>query len=598
MELLYVITILAVYILFMLIHKTEKKQNVIVWMAISAILVLCYNIFICVICTFINILCILQNLSICNVIAITLLLVILLKNKKVQKYYIKISDIIFGVLLLILVIFIAYKQYGYPTNIKYKTTDGSSHYFFATKFYENQTLLYKQITGTSLGVANLDFRLPGAYINEGILFRIFDGIVSKINLFIIFDLAVLYMSGILVFYLLKAYAKENKKLHILAAIFSIIYMLGYQLNSMQYGYVYLSLALDIILAFLLLMEKCEKEKISNKIALPILSLISFGIFFLYAYFIPIIYISIIINIIIKARRKKEKILSEQNIIKVLMLIINPLILGVTYFIILPLTKGIETEISTIILEGAIYKNYITNLLPFIIIFILRIVSLIKNKNKENKQGFSTILFMLSIIFAIILFIGNKLEKVSQYYFFKAYYIIWPLAIINAYIALSEILEDKDRILKIVTYTYVSTYIITILISTLILKKNIWINDIFYQNAEYATDGTCTLKNGELKILEKVEDKIKNNEIYILNPDGARRTKWINIIHQNENIFNEQKYWGRLTIEEWVEQGQKRYYLAYYQDINTLELEQNLPDENSNEYKIIYNDEYAFILERK
>ena len=598
MELIYVITILAVYILFMLIQKTEKKQSIVKWMAISAILILCYNVFVCVMCTFINIVCTLKNLSICNAIIIVLFMWILLKSKKVQKYYIKISDIIFGVFLLILVIFIAYENYGFPFDVKYKTTDGSSHFFFAQKFYETQGLLYKKVTGDMLGVSNLDFRLPGAYVNEGLLFRIFDGVVSKVDLFVIFDLAVLYMSGILFYYLLKSYAKENKKLHILAAIFSIMYMLGYQLNSMLYGYVYLSLALDIIIAFLLVIETYKKEESSDKIALAILSLLSFGIFFSYAYFIPIIYISVIIITIIKSVRKKEKIISERNIIKVLMVIINPLILGLTYFIILPHAKGIANEISSIIVNGTIYQNYITNFLPFIPIFIIAIVLAIKNKGKENECGFSTILFVLSIIFALILFIGNKLEKVSQYYFFKAYYIIWPLAIINAYIALSKILEDKYKILRIVTYIYVSIYVLAILISTLILKRNIKINDIFNINAEYITNKSVVMKSEEVDGIEKVAVKIKNNEIYILTPCTKGRMKWLAAIHQSENIYNEQKYWEKLTIEKWLEQTEKRYYFAYYKDYNKLEPEQSPPDENCDEYEIIYNDEYTFILERK
>lgn len=599
MKLLYVITILAIYVLFILIRKTDKKQNIVLWMAVSVIMVICYNVFICVICTFIKVTCTLQNLSICNTIATILLLTFLIINKKIQKYYIKILDIIFMIVTLILVVLIAYKNYQFPFNIKYKTTDGGSHFYFADKFYETSTLLYKQDANEMLGVHNYSFRLPGAYVNEGILFRIFDGIVSRTDLFIIFDLIVLYMSGILMYFILKANAKENKKLCVLSAIFAILYMMSYQLNSMLYGYVYLSLALDIIITFILVISNYEKEQISNKIALPILSLLSFGIFFSYAYFVPIIYIAVIINIIIKSIRKKEKIISTENIINVLMTIINPLILGATYFIILPLTMGMKTEVSSISVDGTIYKNYITNFLPFIPILITQIVLLIKNKNKEKKlPHYETILFILSILFAIVLFIGNRIGKVSQYYFFKAYYIIWPLAIINTYIALNKILETKHKVLRIITYIYVCTYILLILISTLVFKKNILINDIFNTNIEYTIKNVSVLKHEELKILDNVMGKVKNNEIYIVTPDTYSRTRWLAVLHKNEMIFAEHKYWEKLTIEKWLEQTERKYYLAYYRDYNKIEPEQTMPDENNDEYKIIYNDEYGFILERK
>ena len=144
-----------------------------------------------------------QNLSICNSIVILIFLAILLKTKKIQKYNVKISDIIFSILLLIIVILIAYTEYGFPFKIKYKITDGSTHYYYAEQFYETSTLLYKGENNEIYGLYDSDFRLPGAYINEGILFKVFDNIISKVNLFVLFDLFILYLSGILFYYLLK-----------------------------------------------------------------------------------------------------------------------------------------------------------------------------------------------------------------------------------------------------------------------------------------------------------------------------------------------------------------------------------------------------------
>ena len=55
MNILYVITVLVIYILFMLIYKTEKKQNIIAWFAISTVAILCYNKIICDIQSLINV---------------------------------------------------------------------------------------------------------------------------------------------------------------------------------------------------------------------------------------------------------------------------------------------------------------------------------------------------------------------------------------------------------------------------------------------------------------------------------------------------------------------------------------------------------------
>ena len=593
MNIIYIISIVAIYILFMLMHKTEKKQNLIGWLAISSILVLCYNILICLICTFIGILCTLHNLTICNIMMIAILSIILIKNKKIQKYYIKISDIIFSILTLILVIFIAYKQYGFPFNIKYEITDGSTHYFFAQQFYEKSTLLYSKSTDDFLGLYNSGFRLPGAYINEGILFTLFDEVVPKTDLFIIFDIFVLYMSAILFYSLLKTHIKENKKMNILVWVLAIMYMLGYQLNSMLYGYVYLSLALDIIIAFLLVMASCKNEKISYMVELPILSLLSLGIFFSYAYFIPIIYISILIDIIIEANQNKEKIVSIENINKMLYLIIIPSIIGISYFIIMPLVSGMKTEISTIGVNGKIYENYITNLLAFIPIVIIDIVIIIKNKKKENNYG--SILFIMSLLFALILWIGNKLEIVSDYYFFKAYYIIWPLTIYNTFLSLNRILTDKPKSLKIITFIYISIYLISIIISTLIMQKNIGVNNIFYNNLNCINNEWSSFENGELKLVDKQQKTLDNDQVYILTSDYYGRTLWMSVLHKNQYIYIDYMTAYKITIEKWLEEKQEKYYLAYHKDYE--ELEEGYLDENNDKYKIIYNDEYGFILER-
>jgi hypothetical protein len=525
---------------------------------------------------------------------IAILSIILIKNKKIQKYYIKISDIIFSILTLILVIFIAYKQYGFPFNIKYEITDGSTHYFFAQQFYEKSTLLYSKSTDDFLGLYNSGFRLPGAYINEGILFTLFDEVVPKTDLFIIFDIFVLYMSAILFYSLLKMHIKENKKMNILVWVLAIMYMLGYQLNSMLYGYVYLSLALDIIIAFLLVMASCKNEKISYMVELPILSLLSLGIFFSYAYFIPIIYIAILIDIIIEANQNKEKIVSIENINKMLYLIIIPSIIGISYFIIMPLVSGMKTEISTIGVNGKIYENYITNLLAFIPIFIIDIVIIIKNKKKENNYG--SILFIMSLLFAIILWIGNKLEIVSDYYFFKAYYIIWPLTIYNTFIALNRILTDKPKSLKIITFIYISIYLILIIISTLIMQKNIGVNNIFYNNLNCINNEWSSFQNGELKLVDKQQKTFDNDQVYVLTTEHYGRALWMSVLHKNQYIYIDYMTAYKITIEKWLEEKEEKYYLAYHNDYKKIQ--EDYLNENNSKYKIIYNDEYGFILERK
>ena len=61
MKILYSITIIAIYVLFILIHKTEKKQNLIIWLGITTICTLISNVIVCVILTSIEVLCTLRK---------------------------------------------------------------------------------------------------------------------------------------------------------------------------------------------------------------------------------------------------------------------------------------------------------------------------------------------------------------------------------------------------------------------------------------------------------------------------------------------------------------------------------------------------------
>ena len=597
MNVIYILTTLSIYTLFMLLFKTEKKQNLITWLAISALLVLCYNTLLCVILSFVNILCTLQNLSICNGIIALILLAFLLKTKKVQKYYVKKIDIIFAVVLVMIVGFIAYNQYGFPFDLKYKITDGSTHYFFANEFYKRSTLLYKgDYINDIFGMYDSDFRLPGAYVNEGILFKVFDNIMLKSEVYVLFDLFTLYLSGILFYGLIQKHiTKENKKTQILSMIFPIIYMFGYQLNSMLYGYVYLSLALSMIIGFFILIASYDKKEFESRTILLMLALMSFGVFFSYAYFIPIIYIGIIANWIIQAIINKESLLSEDNLMYIWCILVIPLILGLTFFIILPGAKGIKNEISTIGTDGKIYENYITNFIVFIPIIITSIVLSVKSKKKDI--DFGMILFALSIIFAIILFVGNKLEIVSAYYFFKAYYIIWPLAIYNAFVAIYNILDSGNKKLETGTIIYIGTYIVTILISTFILKLNIGINNIFYHNVECIEHEWKAVLHEEVVFADYVEKTMQRNQIYVLSPKFTGRARWISILYNNEFIFFNYASKHKITIEEWLTSKDEKYYLAYYRDYKELEENNEEPSGNHEKYKIINNDEYAFILEK-
>ena len=80
MGIIYAISLLALVICFILIKKTDKKLNILGFIAITIGTVFCYNTFICYILTFFKLPVTLSVLSLTNTIS-TLILIFYIKRK-------------------------------------------------------------------------------------------------------------------------------------------------------------------------------------------------------------------------------------------------------------------------------------------------------------------------------------------------------------------------------------------------------------------------------------------------------------------------------------------------------------------------------------
>lgn len=244
MSYIYILSSVILISLFVLYKKNDKKLDIFTHLGLFIVLYLCYNTFICYVFSNIRIPINLISLSIINYAISAILLAVILKTKKIQKYKLNKIDIIAFIIIIAVTGIVSYFDFGNSFNIKYLTTDSSIHYLAAREFYENDTLL--------LNVAN-DIEssgnmMPGAYTNTGILFKTFAPIIGETNLykiFISFDIFMLILAGMMMYISIKKF-NENKYVNILAIIVSVLYMLGYPLNNMLSGYCYLGLGIIII----------------------------------------------------------------------------------------------------------------------------------------------------------------------------------------------------------------------------------------------------------------------------------------------------------------------------------------------------------------
>ena len=582
MSLIYILISIITIIMFMALKKTNKKENIILWTVLAIITKMCLNIFIAVVFSIVNIKCSLTNLSIVQIILIIAIGIKIIKDKQIQKYYIKIQDIIMIIILLILVIIIGIKQYGIPFNAKYIITDGAVHFLSTTEFYEASHLLTSE---ESNFLNNFSTFMPGAYVNCGILLKGLSSFISVkdyYTIFALFDLGVLFLSGAL-FYFIISSKKHKKSEYILAYIFTIIYLIGYALNSTLSGFCYLSLGLDFILSMIILI-KYIKDK--NDINTILMFLINFGLFFSYYYFAPVVYVGVFIYLLQIWKKKRTKIFKTENIINIFFILILPGLFGIYYMFLKEIfTFNYVMPNDALKIEGEIYSNNISNFIPFIPFVIIYTINLIKKKKIDIKFN----ILLLEILFIITLLIGKLLGKVSNYYFYKAYYLLWIVTLITAFEGFIFVKRKK----KIIAYIFIILYSIGLIFS-LIINKPLYIYDIYYynlsnMNAEYI------IKSEYFEIVDYYYKNLEKEKktVYVAEAYTGGRTKWLYALYKNPLYnFNFQDEDERTILDRWLESKEEQYFIYYKDDFNYE------PDFNNTKYEIVLNNSSGAILKKK
>lgn len=556
MEVFYVLSVLIMFTLFLLQKKSERKENIFLWIIINIVVVLMYNVFISILITSLKFKSSLLNLFISNLITSGLILfkIIKIDKKSIQKYYIKKSDIIFAIILFFIIAVVALIQYGFPFEIKYETTDPAIHFLYAKNYYISQ----------QTPAQDCEEVMPLAYTNTGILFTIFSKYINEIDFYIIyimFDLFILYLTGF-AFYL--SINKENNIMKIIITeILSILFVLGYPLNSIIFGYAYLSIALLILILLIIFAKFIRKEnEINNFNYNMILSTLMYSLFFSYYMFVPVVYTSFGIYMLIeflKQRKGKSifSIITISNCIKIFIGLIIPTILGFVYFVLPGILNDTGTALNGIAWEGYIYRDLYSSfifLIPFILLYFIK-------KIKEKDFNYILIFTTITIIFTLFLFVFGIKGNVSSYYFFKMYFVIW---IILFYGTASIVNEIKERNFNVFIYICVIIYICVLGASLLDFDQKIINKNILFNPSPTLTSYTNIYKFNYNKIRE--DKKIYTRE-------QLDSIKYILTIEENKNNIY---FYGDTLQKLWANSLCR---LANTEDIGALQIEEKFDIEN-------------------
>lgn len=590
MEIVYIITVLWLLISTMLVKKSEKKQNVLTRLVFSIILLISYNIAINLVLYVLKMQYTLLLLSIVNCLISGITTFIICRKKEIQTYFIKVKDIFFLVILFIAIIIIAIEQYGIPFEIKYETTDPAMHFLAAKDFYQNKIL---------------DGEIPGASVNTAILFDIFDFIIPQESfyyIYIVFDLLILYLTGA-IFYLGIVDKVEGKVKSIITMIFTLLFICGYPLNSMIFGYAYLSVGILYITTLIAMAINIKNGELKLLPLCVEMFLIVFGIFFSYYFFVPVVYVAFGLYILfdmIKNKKTKNifSIITKENLIKVFTILILPTVIGFCYFVLPGLLETGETMIGHIASEGYIYRDLYSN---FVLLAPLTLYYIFYNlKNKKN--SLSTIMFIISAVFTLYLLKKGLRGETSSYYYYKMYFLLWILVV---YINIKAMLTMIDNTETILPYSFTAVFLAILAISYTgydykISSINILFNpsnsinsyaNIYAFNQNKIKTEERIYTDTQLKAVKYVLKISKDKSNILINGDSLKML-WANSaweITDTDDVHKLQEP-EELDIDKWLKNTEKKY-LIYFDSSKEVNKE-------TEKYKTIYDEKDAIILEKK
>lgn len=564
MNIIYILTSLALIISYLLLNKSEKKENLIHSVIISVILFLTYNIFITQVMFFVHLKSTLLNLAIVNIAFSAVFITKEIKTKTIQKYYINKLDIIAVIIILGLAITIVIMNYGTNIAVKHAVTDAATHYFASDDFYRYSTLFSRESSDT-IKWLNTPYLMTGAYVNTGIFLKLFKGIIDEtflVKLYFIFDMFIWMLSGLLMYTALSTNFK-NKKHQILALVLTIFYMLAYQLNSLFAGFSYLGVGLDIIIGIIIIM----KSEIKTNYKISSLFLLNLGIMFSYYYFAPVLFLAQLWYILATNKKQNIKIFSKKNIFEILIALVIPGLIGVIYFIGYPLMQANNKAfdyVGAIATDGFIYEDLIMNIFPYLLLSEVYIIYIAFKK----KNTFIDKLLYLTVIFTLLIYMLMRLEFVSSYYYYKIYYMLFLVLTVSSYEIL-KIFVDKGKNVTIIVSGVLIIYSFGIF-SAMILDKNWFVFDIYLTNGEEIKDDYALIKDKEFYLFEYYNNNINtmqnDDTLFCKTKGNTGRDRWVYSITKNGNNLTKALTNDKITtVEKFMENSKYHYFVLLKND---------------------------------
>lgn len=419
--------------------KTEDKQLLVTWIPLSVIIMQFILAFVAGTIQLVHIPVNTLSLGIVNILLGAFLWYRIIKKREVQKYSFNAYDVIFVLLLIAAVLYVCNIRYGLKTlDWSYRTVDPSARYRESMEYIRDQRVRHMYF-------AQL---INGALIQMVMPWLKFDYLYKA---YVLGDILQLLISSIMFYGTARRWTKDHFG-HIVAGAASFFFIFGYPLNSTIWGFTYLGMSLYVIMALMIFADMfahdemtCYGDSIGRKHPISEGTLINIillmigcnAIFQCYVLFMPVTYLSIGFALLLKQFHKKN-LISLETLFIGLGIFLLPVIYGFiyTYMDVFVTDESVDnlTVGSAFAAEGAIYRDLYSNFLFFVPVALLGIILMIKKKENHFLSWFTPMFTAMTLVMFAISYINRK---VSTYYYYKNYFVLWLLTFLLIVYALTH-----------------------------------------------------------------------------------------------------------------------------------------------------------------
>lgn len=572
----YIISYAALLFGIFLVRKSDKKQSAVVHLTLSVMTSFAVQAAAAAVFYIAHISIGIMSIGIVDAAAAVLLWIYIIREGS-QKYYIDAADVIALITLFLVAGFMYSKRFALGHDISFASIDSATTF----DLIRTMVLEHRSLTNMFFSIVNSALPMEAALpiTGEFYMFRAF----------LLWEIGYFFMSGMF-FYILVRSLLNSKGLKALGIIAAVIYMLGYPLYALIFGFSYFSLSISVVAYIMYAAMLYIDGEVKKRSAVIMLNLGLLGLFLCYMMFVPAVFFGILTALGINLMRE-GKLFSFKTIKTGLSVFLAPSIVGLlitaanlSFISHSTVVSGDSEGSRGIAMDGGCYNDMYSNfilLLPLVITGIVICIKKLMNKEtRKEQQGIEIVIpsvFVTMFVFAAVLFINAMRGYVSVYYYVKNNNIFillaWCLVMIAAsemwskgktffisYIAVfalliamvvseadTKISERNGRFLRTGAESFVDIYYFNkefVKYSGDINSDDIALIKYAYDNLELTPDVTETLVVGDFLYTHWYAKITGNSHIKQVNQSGELQSIDMNeiryILVQNTSVYDENR----------------------------------------------------------